>query len=924
MTSLAALKAAIVRPGQACIHEEPLKFLNFLPPPGTSGNKGAISFSDSDRRVTANSNTPFAFFPVNRILRSGVHYFEFEVHSVGNFNLNCDPPLSSFWGVTDASSLVDSSPKFKDPQRYGFANYRATLNPEGGERMYGEIVFHNRTIGMLVDVNEGEIYFDTVDLGFLMENPQGVCDWWHPLGLANLPRLPDVLVPMVGLKHSGASVELRSKHYSITGRSSQLMLHSLSTVSVLAPLLADYNLALPDDFLRQAYSRWCDWHLQKTQRHLVRPGKFEIDFDVRPDVVRKFGFLAGDEMSTPHGDAVVVGVFADNLWFQVKGHDQWGAWYVTKSELDAPGTEYRLIGRTGTTASSTDLLARYVSFEMFCNNVYSLNPAEFGDADIVRAVDSLSLSTKTQNLRPGAFLGQIEKMLAKAPHLTDKPSPLAISCRFMVLFLFNELLFDALPLIDFDRTPIFGDNLTATSSSASEAELDALSLGAQISAVRHLVFMETKNKFFQDLLLRTRVDTGVAEDAFLDHPQSIQEYSVDRLIHLYAIADQETRLRKSLLWQLYTALGRPNPDEDHPFLRQQYIPVGREDRQPRAFRLRLQGEEAADEGGPYREVFVQIFDQLHSRHPSGEPTLPYFQPCPNAKGGDRNTHLWIANAQRSSDEDVGVYFFIGVLIGMAVRHNIPLPNIQWPRLYWKSLVGEPATLDDVAQFDTHFTSGMYKHASALLARLEAGERDAVDEELADDLYHWEVLASTGKVVPLRPDAPAVTSDELKEFVDAMLAYRLAEFQTSLDAVSCGLRSIIPTPVLALFTHRDLETLVTGPVEIDVDRLRQHTRYESIDPSAPYVRYFWEVLQEMDDEERAEFLQFAWSRSRLPLSDDQWDRPLTIKGSTKSDPDSQLPTVRTCFFTLTLPAYSSKSILREKLDFVKGVREQDLF
>lgn len=39
----------------------------------------------------------------------------------------------------------------------------------------------------------------------------------------------------------------------------------------------------------------------------------------------------------------------------------------------------------------------------------------------------------------------------------------------------------------------------------------------------------------------------------------------------------------------------------------------------------------------------------------------------------------------------------------------------------------------------------------------------------------------------------------------------------------------------------------------------------MDPEAPHVQAFWEVLREMTPEERTDFLRFAWARSRMPAS-----------------------------------------------------------
>ena len=69
------------------------------------------------------------------------------------------------------------------------------------------------------------------------------------------------------------------------------------------------------------------------------------------------------------------------------------------------------------------------------------------------------------------------------------------------------------------------------------------------------------------------------------------------------------------------------------------------------------------------------------------------------------------------------------------------------------------------------------------------------------------------------------------------------------------------------------------------------------------------------QERTEFLSFTWARSRMPSS--AKDFPMNFKiqgpqGGAKDNPDSYLPHAQTCFFSLSLPHYSSKEILRRKL------------
>jgi hypothetical protein len=136
----------------------------------------------------------------------------------------------------------------------------------------------------------------------------------------------------------------------------------------------------------------------------------------------------------------------------------------------------------------------------------------------------------------------------------------------------------------------------------------------------------------------------------------------------------------------------------------------------------------------------------------------------------------------------------------------------------------------------------------------------------------------------------------------------------------GLSTVLPTELLPIFTPVELEQLICGNSSVDVQLLRQCTEYEdSLTPDTPLVVHFWEVLEEMSPEQRTLFLRFVWARSRMPASLSElsmnFKLQLASHGGTddmKTHPDHYLPSAQTCFFSLALPGYSSKQVLKEKL------------
>jgi len=130
-------------------------------------------------------------------------------------------------------------------------------------------------------------------------------------------------------------------------------------------------------------------------------------------------------------------------------------------------------------------------------------------------------------------------------------------------------------------------------------------------------------------------------------------------------------------------------------------------------------------------------------------------------------------------------------------------------------------------------------------------------------------------------------------------------------------NVIPVELLSLFTGSELRDVICGSHEVDVDLLRRVVEYEGYKGDEPTIQYFWETLEELSNDEKKLFLQFVWARNRLPKKEGDFDAPFKIQEDVKAqgeNKDVSLPSASTCFFSLALPKYSSKEILKSKLLF----------
>jgi len=118
------------------------------------------------------------------------------------------------------------------------------------------------------------------------------------------------------------------------------------------------------------------------------------------------------------------------------------------------------------------------------------------------------------------------------------------------------------------------------------------------------------------------------------------------------------------------------------------------------------------------------------------------------------------------------------------------------------------------------------------------------------------------------------------------------------------------------SSKDVEIWVCGKSKVDIDLLKRHTSYSGgLNDEAPRIKYLWEVLKELSDNEKLRFVKFCWGQERLPANDEEFDRTQTrfmIKPAQYANSERALPKADTCFFNLELPNYPSKEVLKDKI------------
>lgn len=88
--------------------------------------------------------------------------------------------------------------------------------------------------------------------------------------------------------------------------------------------------------------------------------------------------------------------------------------------------------------------------------------------------------------------------------------------------------------------------------------------------------------------------------------------------------------------------------------------------------------------------------------------------------------------------------------------------------------------------------------------------------------------------------------------------------TQIDAFLDGFHDIIPPALIRIFSEKELELLISGLPDIDVDEWRNNTELHGYSQSDSVISWFWRAVRSFDQETRAKLLQFVTGTSKVPL------------------------------------------------------------
>ncbi|XP_075882724.1 itchy E3 ubiquitin protein ligase b [Nelusetta ayraudi] len=310
------------------------------------------------------------------------------------------------------------------------------------------------------------------------------------------------------------------------------------------------------------------------------------------------------------------------------------------------------------------------------------------------------------------------------------------------------------------------------------------------------------------------------------------------------------------------------------------------------------GEEGLDYGGVAREWFFLL---------SHEVLNPMY--CLFEYAGKDNYCLQINPASYINPDHLKYFKFIGRFIAMALFHG-KFIDTGFSLPFYKRILNKPLALKDLESIDPEFYNSLIWIKDNDIEECGLEMFFSVDKEILGEITTHELKTGGGDI--------QVTEENKEEYIRLVAEWRLSRgVEEQTQAFFEGFNEVLPQQYLQYFDAKELEVMLCGMQEIDLNDWQRNTIYRHYTRNSKQIVWFWQLIKEMDNEKRMRLLQFVTGTCRLPvggftdLMGSNGPQKFCIE---KVGKENWLPRSHTCFNRLDLPPYKSYEQLKEKLMF----------
>jgi len=310
--------------------------------------------------------------------------------------------------------------------------------------------------------------------------------------------------------------------------------------------------------------------------------------------------------------------------------------------------------------------------------------------------------------------------------------------------------------------------------------------------------------------------------------------------------------------------------------------------------------------GVTREWFSQFDENLLESIITTSPNKKYheFTRCSN-----------FTNEKKERVSDAAV---IGMIFALALIYGHVVP-INMPPYIFKILLGVSLDLSDLKLVDEDLFESqiLYLQNCSTEELAQLGLSFTQAEQVNGKLIDIELVDGGSNIL--------VTHENLTDYFSVLLDHKIFWGRRDvMDSFASSFHRFVPKEILlSMFTVTELVQTLMIDNEISMIDWKENTAYNNCTINQQEIQWFWEIISTFTTAEKRSILAFCTGSKYLPLGGfkrfSAENSPFTIQIH-ESLAFGTLPTSRTCFNTLILPNYNSKTQMEKNFRLV--IKEQE--
>lgn len=313
--------------------------------------------------------------------------------------------------------------------------------------------------------------------------------------------------------------------------------------------------------------------------------------------------------------------------------------------------------------------------------------------------------------------------------------------------------------------------------------------------------------------------------------------------------------------------------------------------------INFEGEEGVDAGGVSRDWYFNLSRAMMN------PNYALF------RQSNIGSETYQPNPHSEVNPDHLQYFkFCGRLVAKAILDGQYL-DCHFTRSFYKQILDVPVSWRDLQAVD----EPLYKSLLWLLENDISGMEGEYTFSLDVDRF------GELQTIDLKPDGRHlfVTEANKQEYVHLVADMKLTQaIRRQIDSFRGGFYELVKPSDIAIFDEQELELVISGLPNVDIDDLKANTEYSGYTPAASQIQWFWRAVRSFTREQQVKLVQFVTGTGKIPVGG--FSELVGMSGPQKfqihkdRNGPHRLPQAHTCFNQLDVPEYTSYEQLRAML------------